>query len=203
MKAFSIGFDDATFDESQLRAHGGRAAGRRARRRDAAAKANLLDVVDGALDKLDEPLADPSFLPTFLLSRLAARHVKVVIGGDGGDELWAATRPTAPTVCEGARPGGSLRAKRVLPGRSTACRSTIGNQSLEWKLRRGSERGRDDSGTCAGCRASISGPEACAGRFRGDGNPPATRRPPAARDADWVADGSWRSTSRPTCPARC
>ena len=49
---------------------------------------NLLDVLDAALDHIDEPLADPSFLPTFLLSRLAARHVKVVVGGDGGDELW-------------------------------------------------------------------------------------------------------------------
>ena len=49
---------------------------------------NLIDVMDAALDHIDEPLADPSFLPTFLLSRLAARHVKVVVGGDGGDELW-------------------------------------------------------------------------------------------------------------------
>ena len=49
---------------------------------------DLLDVVDSALDRLDEPLADPSYLPTYLLSRLAATHVKVVLGGDGGDELW-------------------------------------------------------------------------------------------------------------------
>ena len=28
-------------------------------------------------------------MPTFLLSRLASRHVKVVLGGDGGDELFA------------------------------------------------------------------------------------------------------------------
>lgn len=38
---------------------------------------------------LDEPFADPSCLPTWYLSRETTRHVKVVLGGDGGDELFA------------------------------------------------------------------------------------------------------------------
>jgi asparagine synthase (glutamine-hydrolysing) len=38
---------------------------------------------------LDEPLADASLLPTYLLSRFARRHVKVALGGEGGDELFA------------------------------------------------------------------------------------------------------------------
>ena len=37
---------------------------------------------------LDEPFADPSCVPTWYLSRETARHVKVVLGGDGGDELF-------------------------------------------------------------------------------------------------------------------
>ena len=38
---------------------------------------------------LDEPLADPSILPLYLLSQFAAEHMKVVLSGDGGDELFA------------------------------------------------------------------------------------------------------------------
>ena len=37
---------------------------------------------------LDEPFADPSCVPTWYLARETTRHVKVVLGGDGGDELF-------------------------------------------------------------------------------------------------------------------
>jgi asparagine synthase (glutamine-hydrolysing) len=37
---------------------------------------------------LDDPFADPSSVPTWYLSRETTRHVKVVLGGDGGDELF-------------------------------------------------------------------------------------------------------------------
>lgn len=38
---------------------------------------------------LDEPFADPSAIPLWYLARETTRHVKVVLGGDGGDELFA------------------------------------------------------------------------------------------------------------------
>ena len=48
-----------------------------------------VELVQGIPDILDEPFADSSFIPTFLLSQFAHQKVKVVLGGDGGDELFA------------------------------------------------------------------------------------------------------------------
>ena len=129
MKAFSIGFENATFDETRY-------ARMVAERLDVEwisetlHERNLLDVMDAALDHIDEPLADPSFLPTFLLSRLAARHVKVVVGGDGGDELWGgyptyrahrhgdastAASPAGSGATSSAAPVGPAAHQRSLP----------------------------------------------------------------------------------------
>ena len=47
---------------------------------------------------LDEPFADPSSFPTWYLAREAARHVKVVLVGDGGDELFAGYKRLAQHV---------------------------------------------------------------------------------------------------------
>ncbi|HEX3905282.1 MAG TPA: asparagine synthase (glutamine-hydrolyzing), partial [Polyangia bacterium] len=136
MKAFSIGFEDGSFDESNYARLVAKQLGVE-HVTETLREENLLDVVDLALDKLDEPLADPSFIPTFLLSRLAARHVKVVIGGDGGDELWGGYptyRAHKLANVYGAFPGWFRRGivERVV------ARLPIDDryQSLEWKLRR-------------------------------------------------------------------
>ncbi len=144
MKAFSIGFQNATFDESAYAKQV--AAGLNVELvSETLGEHNLLDVLDVALDKLDEPMADPSFLPTFLLSKLAAQHVKVVVGGDGGDELWGGY----PTY----RAHGYAALYARLPAfvRKGVIERAIGwlplddrYQSLEWKLRRFTERWDDD-----------------------------------------------------------
>lgn len=87
IKTFTIGFEDRRYDESE----------------DAKLIANylntdhhekifnkkdLLDIVPKLPQIYDEPFADSSQLPTFLLSSLASKEVKVALSGDGGDELF-------------------------------------------------------------------------------------------------------------------
>lgn len=52
-------------------------------------EAALLDAFRVTAARMDEPLADSSLLPTWVLSRAARRHVTVALGGDGADELFA------------------------------------------------------------------------------------------------------------------
>ena len=53
----------------------------------------ILQSLDFVESKLDEPLSDPSILPTFLLSKFAKEHVKVALSGDGADELFCGYAP--------------------------------------------------------------------------------------------------------------
>ena len=47
-----------------------------------------LDQLDELKSFIDEPIADSSILPTFMISRMIRKHVTVALGGDGGDELY-------------------------------------------------------------------------------------------------------------------
>jgi asparagine synthase (glutamine-hydrolysing) len=48
----------------------------------------LLDALRNVTERVAEPLADPAILPTFLLARTAREHVKVILSGEGADELF-------------------------------------------------------------------------------------------------------------------
>jgi len=90
--AFSIGFDQKSFDESEY----ARLAASRFKVRHVEASLTMrtmLELAPRIADRLDEPMGDPSLIPTALLCRETARHVKVALGGDGADELFAGYDP--------------------------------------------------------------------------------------------------------------
>ena len=87
IKTFSIGFKEKSFDESndarRLASHFGTD-----HHEEILEPHTMLDVFPDVLDILDEPFADSSIIPTYLVSRFTRKHVKVALGGDGGDELF-------------------------------------------------------------------------------------------------------------------
>lgn len=88
IKTFSIGFREASYDESRFARLVARRFGTEHHEEILAAE-DCADILPDLVKRMDVPLADPSTAPTWLLARLARRHVTVALGGDGADELWA------------------------------------------------------------------------------------------------------------------
>jgi asparagine synthase (glutamine-hydrolysing) len=105
---FTIGFDDPSYDESGPARAVAKALGTRHHERILSGN-TAASLVQRVASIADEPLADPSLLPTHLLARFAREHVTVALSGDGGDELFYGY-PTF-TVDRAGR-----RAARWLPG---------------------------------------------------------------------------------------
>ena len=86
IKTFSIGFREQEFDELPY----ARLIAKRfdTDHHELIVEPNVMELLDHLAWDLDEPFGDPSALPTYMVSRLAGRHVKVVLSGDGGDELF-------------------------------------------------------------------------------------------------------------------
>ncbi len=88
VKSFSIGFQESSFDESPFARMVAEHLNTEHHELILTSKM-AADLVPDIVDFLDEPFGDSSLIPTFLLSKFASRQVKVVLGGDGGDELFA------------------------------------------------------------------------------------------------------------------
>ncbi len=86
VRTFSIGFAEASFDELA----GARAVSERygTEHRELVLKPDAALLLPALAEAFDEPFADSSALPTYLVSQLAAEDVKVALSGEGGDELF-------------------------------------------------------------------------------------------------------------------
>jgi asparagine synthase (glutamine-hydrolysing) len=85
-QTFSIGFDDPSYNETQWSERVARHLG--VHHYVEIIRPDVLDLFDRLMLHMDDPIADVSIFPTYLVSRLAAEHVKVSLSGDGGDELF-------------------------------------------------------------------------------------------------------------------
>lgn len=87
IKTFCIGFNDPRFDESEFALAAAKRFG--TEHTSERVEVDIQATWPKALWHCDQPHGDASFMPTLRVSELAARHVKVVLTGDGGDELFA------------------------------------------------------------------------------------------------------------------
>ena len=97
LQTFTVAMEDADLDESPTATRTARVLG---------VRNNVLRLKPSPLEELhrvvaiyDQPYADPSAIPSMAIAKLAAQHVKVVLNGDGGDELFAGYRRYLAARC--------------------------------------------------------------------------------------------------------
>lgn len=92
VSAYTVGFEESAFDETE---HAARVARQLEldHHVDTLSLEKSLELLPDLIEHLDEPMADSSILPTSLVSQSARQSVKVILGGDGADELFGGYNP--------------------------------------------------------------------------------------------------------------
>ena len=89
VKTFSIGFEESAFNELPYAAMVAKKFG--TNHHEIVVRPDSIGIIRKFARHFGEPFADASAIPTFIMSEFAARHVKVALSGDGGDELFGYT----------------------------------------------------------------------------------------------------------------
>jgi asparagine synthase (glutamine-hydrolysing) len=119
VRAFTIGFEERAFDETDHARTVARHLGLQ-HEVEVLSERRVMDLVPRVPEILDEPMADPSILPTHLVSVITRRHVTVALGGDGSDELLMGYRTYQALKVAGrldALPGAARRGISAAGGR--------------------------------------------------------------------------------------
>jgi asparagine synthase (glutamine-hydrolysing) len=112
VRTFSIGFDDAGYNEAPHAAAVARALG--TDHTEIVVRPDADRLVEGIAGCFDEPFADSSALPTYLVAELARRQVTVALSGDGGDELFAGYTRYSEVMGRRTLPASARSGLRVL-----------------------------------------------------------------------------------------
>jgi asparagine synthase (glutamine-hydrolysing) len=181
VKTFTIGFKEQAFNEMPDARAVAQHIG--AEHHELVVEADAVAMMDKLVWFFDEPFGDSSSIPTYLVSQLAARHVKMVLSGDGGDEVFAARRlawparrcvwpvrwPVVPRACAWrVRPTGWLRPTRTATSPAWACAP-----ATTWPC-------------CCPTPSPTRTPT------------PASARSTAAATSRWSPSASWPATCSPT-----
>ena len=167
-----------------------------------------VQIVEDLTWYLDEPFGDTSAIPTYMVSKLAAEHVKVVLSGDGGDELFAGLRqvrrrrPRTPVRQGAGRPAARRWAPsahampegmrgRQIPAASRARRSRALPRRLD------AVPSRADAQAVSGPRRSSRCPGTIRWPTRSPSFEPAIRPTGSARFSTATCRATCRSTSSP------
>ena len=100
VQTFSIGFEDDTYNELPYAEAVAKHFG--TRHHSEVLRPDIAGLAEQLVLQMDEPFADTSIFPNLLGIKLASRHVKVALSGDGGDELFAGY-DTYPRTTTGQR----------------------------------------------------------------------------------------------------
>lgn len=136
LQTFSVGFEEASFDESRYARQVAAQFGT-VHHEQILSMTRARELASNILARLDEPIGDSSLLPTSLLCRFARQRVTVALGGDGGDELFAGYDPflalRRAELYQKWVPRPVHLALRLLVGRLPVSHA---NLSLDFKLKR-------------------------------------------------------------------
>jgi asparagine synthase (glutamine-hydrolysing) len=130
LRTFSIGFEERSFDElGDARLVAERYG---TQHRELVLRPDAALLLPALADAFDEPFADSSALPTYLVSQLAAEDVKVALSGEGGDELFGGYYTYVADLLA-LRAGGFARIARPLVERLP---SSSARASFDYKAKR-------------------------------------------------------------------
>jgi asparagine synthase (glutamine-hydrolysing) len=133
-ETFSIGFDDPSYNETQWSKRVADHLG--VRHHVEIIRPQVLELFEHLMHFMDDPIGDFSIFPTYLVSKLARQHVKVVLSGDGGDELFGGY-PHVRQAVTGMRLAGWVPQAAWSVAANLAERLPVGvkgrNRALSWR----------------------------------------------------------------------